>query len=211
MGKTTERARLWMSQRSPFARRARLALRRCDIAFDEEVLDVFAPPPRFLRLNPLGLVPTLELGGGAVLSDSPVILDWIDEHSRQHGGAGLWPTEHRARAAVRQASVLAAGAMGLVVSAFVDRALRKLPDDPWLAEIDLTLTQVLDRLGSNERPWLFHGAAALTQAGWDTATLLEYLDLRRPAYDWRRYHLGLVEVLDAARRDEFFRATTPKL
>lgn len=62
--------------------------------------------PDYLKLNPQGLVPALELADGSVLTQSLAIIEWLDE---VHPHPALLPAEPRARAHVRAfALVLAA-------------------------------------------------------------------------------------------------------
>ena len=50
---------LYISARSPFARRVRLALLENKIRFSEKVFDVFNPLPELITVNPLARVPAL--------------------------------------------------------------------------------------------------------------------------------------------------------
>jgi maleylpyruvate isomerase len=52
----------------------------------------------YLRLNPQGLVPTLELDDGAVLTQSLAIIEWLEE---SHPQPALLPAEPLARARIR--------------------------------------------------------------------------------------------------------------
>jgi len=54
--------------------------------------------PDYLRLNPQGLVPTLEDDGGAVLTQSLAIIEWLEE---THPEPPLLPTDPLRRARVR--------------------------------------------------------------------------------------------------------------
>jgi len=54
--------------------------------------------PHYLRLNPQGLVPTLEDDGGAVLTQSLAIIEWLEE---THPEPPLLPKEPLRRAKVR--------------------------------------------------------------------------------------------------------------
>ena len=54
--------------------------------------------PDYLRLNPQGLVPTLEVDGGAVLTQSLAICEWLDE---THPEPPLLPGDALERARIR--------------------------------------------------------------------------------------------------------------
>ncbi len=57
-----------------------------------------AETPEFLRLNPQGLVPALELDDGSVLTQSLAIMEWLDE---TYPEPPLLPADPLARARVR--------------------------------------------------------------------------------------------------------------
>lgn len=70
---------LFISLRSPFARRVRLALLENQISYKEIVCDVFKPSAELIAVNPLIRVPVLRLQSGAVLIDSNLILQALYE------------------------------------------------------------------------------------------------------------------------------------
>jgi maleylpyruvate isomerase len=59
----------------------------------------------YLKINPQGFVPALELEDGTVITQSLAIIEWLDE---SHPPPTLLPTEPRARARVRGLSQLIA-------------------------------------------------------------------------------------------------------
>lgn len=65
---------LYISARSPFARRVKLALLENKITFEQKILNVFEPQPELTSLNPLSRVPVVKLKDGQVLIDSNLIL-----------------------------------------------------------------------------------------------------------------------------------------
>jgi glutathione S-transferase len=75
--------RLFYSAGSPFARIVRIAL--LETGLDERVAKqeitrarLYSPESEVLALNPIGRVPTLELEDGTILTESKLILDYID-------------------------------------------------------------------------------------------------------------------------------------
>ncbi len=75
--------RLLYSVGSPFARLVRIAL--LETGLDEGVTKLeltrarlYSPESDVLALNPVGRVPTLELDDGTILTESKLILDYID-------------------------------------------------------------------------------------------------------------------------------------
>src|SRR5215471_4717321 len=75
--------RLLYSAGSPFARLVRIAL--LETGLDARVTKhevtrarLYSPESDVLALNPVGRVPTLELDDGTILTESKLILDYID-------------------------------------------------------------------------------------------------------------------------------------
>src|SRR3954462_3781639 len=70
-----ENGTLYITPRSPFARRVRVAFLENEIAFREVVLDLIKNPhPEYLKINPLKKVPALRLSTGELVVDSNQIL-----------------------------------------------------------------------------------------------------------------------------------------
>jgi glutathione S-transferase len=67
---------LWLS---PFARKVRIALREKNLACDLKVEKVWERREDFLALNPAGTVPVLVDETGAVICDSSVICEYLEE------------------------------------------------------------------------------------------------------------------------------------
>lgn len=194
---------LFLSPRSPFARRVRLALRRLGLPVQEQVLNVLDGSPALEAVNPLGLVPALILPDGTPLSDSSAILETLED---LHGG--VWPTSAPLRSQVRQASTLAAGLMQAAVSHFLETRLREAPSSEWAHEHLTTLHRTLWHL-DRMRGDLWSHAGALTQAGWDLACALEYLEFRLP--DCKSHFPGFADrILREARQSRDFVATAPQ-
>jgi glutathione S-transferase len=81
----------------PFVQRARIALLLKAVEHDIEYIDLAAPPDWFLRLSPLKKVPLL-LAGDAVIFESAVIVEYIDEAypPRLHPADLVRRAQHRA-------------------------------------------------------------------------------------------------------------------
>lgn len=69
---------VWMSYRSPFARRVRIHLKLLQIPFQEKIIDLFKLTPQeekeLMNLNPLGRVPVIVLQSQRVLIESHAII-----------------------------------------------------------------------------------------------------------------------------------------
>lgn len=91
--------------RSGTSYRTRIALNLKGIAYEQRGIDLRAGAQRseaFLALNPQGMVPALETGD-AVLTQSPAILEWLEE---THPEPPLLPTGATERAQVRAMAAL---------------------------------------------------------------------------------------------------------
>ncbi len=87
--------RLLYSAGSPFARLVRIALLETglDAGVTKHELTrarLYSPESDVLALNPVGRVPTLELDDGTILTESKLILDYIDA---LHPGPKLLPRD----------------------------------------------------------------------------------------------------------------------
>ncbi len=192
---------LYITRRSPFARRVRLALQRLDIKYLEKETDVFEPAPEFLQRNPLGLIPVMTLSDGTHLPDSNTILEYLDD---AHPGQ-IWPTDSAAeRVLVRQASTWATGVMTASVALFLEKK-RKAADSEWLEEHSSVILETLAALDKSATL----RADRMTQASWDLGVALEYLDLRTPELPWRKDFYRLESILLACRKHSAFIKTSP--
>lgn len=75
---------LYISARSPFARRVRILFEELKIPYSAEMLDVFHPPDWFFEVNPLGRVPCLKLETGEVIIDSAQIQKYLADQNLNH-------------------------------------------------------------------------------------------------------------------------------
>ena len=160
---------LWISPRSPFARRVRVALKRLKIKYDERPINVFDPPTEFRADAPLGLVPVW-VAGNLKIADSNMILEHLEDHTWN-----IWPEDPPFRARVREASVLATGIMTATVTHFLERE-HATPDSSFLQEHETAILRTFERL-SDLPSEHFLGP---TQAGIDAVIAVEYLALRAP-------------------------------
>ena len=136
--------------RSGASYRTRIALNLKGLAYDIVPVNLLAGDQRseaFRRLNPLGLVPALEVDGG-VLTQSPAILEWLEE---AYPDPPLLPADPIGRAQVR--------AMASLINCDIQplnnlRVMRALKKDLAASETQLTAWA---------RRWIVEGFAALEQ------------------------------------------------
>lgn len=92
--------------RSGTSYRTRIALNLKGVAYEQAALDLRTgaqKSERYLTLNPQGLVPALETDDGLVLTQSPAILEWLDETFPE---PPLLPSDAAGRAQVRAMAAL---------------------------------------------------------------------------------------------------------
>ena len=199
---------LFVSLRSPFARRIRLALHRLDISYNEKTVDVFQENPELQAANPLALVPTLVTAHGPVC-DSANILEYLNDTR-----GGVWPVDLRAKIDARQAAVWAEGIMQSLVLYYQEAKMHEVPSPRWLKEhVESMLATLAFLAGAPKDVWFTEKScgAGLTQAAWDLCVTLEYMDLRLPELNWRAKYPGFTTILETARKNSYFCETTPPL
>ena len=166
---------------------------------------MFEDPPELLALNPLGLIPTLKTPAGEGLFDSAAILEYLDDLSGQ-----IWPRSIPERTRVRQASFLASGIMQSAVSFLQETTMHEVPSPKWAHDHFQTIDRAIRfALNVPEAHWM--RGDELTQAGWDLAVALDYVEFRVPELRDRANHPLLLKILDRANQSPDFRETKPRL
>jgi len=82
------------SDRCPFVQRSVVTLEEKNVPYDLTILDPYEPPDWFSEISPLGKVPVLRIGDDAVLFESAVINEYLDETTP----GSLHPTDPLERA-----------------------------------------------------------------------------------------------------------------
>lgn len=204
---------LWMSLRSPFARRVRLALEEMQVPYQESVVDVFKPTPAFLKANPLGRVPALETSSGEVLIDSNLILPFLAD---RHGG-GLIPQEQAARLRCYQWMGLAVGMMEKTVEYFLmwqNSREHGLPiDQTLLTEFRAAREAFCAAVETRAAEFFQIGAPAylaegFSQADCDAGAALAYLTLR-DSPEWQERFPNARRYLEGLQARPSFQKTQP--
>lgn len=140
---------------SPFVRRVGIALRLYGRAFEHRPWSVFGEGEAIRALNPLMRVPVLVLDDGFVLSDSHMMLDYLDNLAE----APLFPPAEPARHRALKVAALGAGLAEKAVSLFYERRLHETTSPVWEARCALQIGSVLQALEADRAarpgPWWF--------------------------------------------------------
>ena len=172
--------------RSSAAYRTRIALNLKGVAYEQHDIDLRTGAQRseaFLKLNPQGLVPALEVDG-VVITQSTAILEWLDETFPE---PSLMPADAIGRAQVR-------GMIGLIAS-----DIHPLNNLRVLSELRATFGADQTRIDAWAGRWMVPGFEALTALtakqgkGWlhgDTPTLADCY-LIPQLYSARRFNVDL--------------------
>lgn len=143
---------------SPFVRRVAVAMDVLGMPFEHRDWSVGRDFDRIREYSPLGRVPVLVLDDGEVLTDSAVILDWLDG---QAGEATLLPAHGPQRREALRLAGFAAGAVEKALQQVVERVFRpeEKRHEPWVARCHTQMEgalQVLDEacIEAAGRQWL---------------------------------------------------------
>ena len=153
--------------RSGTSYRTRIALNLKGLAYRQQGVDLRQGAQRsdhYLRLNPQGLVPALEIEG-AVLTQSPAILEWLEE---AHPAPPLLPPDPVDRARVRAMAALIGCDIHPLNNLRVGKALREgfgadqAAIDAWAARWILPGFEALEALvAGHAAGWCFGDAPTL--------------------------------------------------
>lgn len=140
---------------SPFVRRVAIALRLYGLPFEHRTWSVFGQAEDIRALNPLMRVPTFILDDGFVLTDSHMILDYLDSLVETPMFPRVEPARHRAL----NVATLATGLAEKAVSLFYERVMHRETSATWEARCAGQIGSVLVALEADRAarpgPWWF--------------------------------------------------------
>jgi len=139
---------------SPFVRRVAVTMLLYGLPFEHRPYRTDQDQAQIREFNPLGRIPALVLDDGEVLTDSGMILDYLD---RLVGPEKALMPEGGTRRSVNQIVALAVGTLDKYVAAYYERTKR--PESfvyrPWLEHLEGQVTaglKALDRYPLS--PWM---------------------------------------------------------
>lgn len=194
---------------SPYARIVRIALLELGLDSQVEKQEVTLRDPKsaLLPYNPVGRVPTLQLDDGTVLTESLLILSYLDT---QHGGLPLLPRD--GSDGWMTLSRLGT-AMGLIDGIAVwNRELRRPENERspgMLALEDTRATRTLDVLEKSVAAGAYTGR--LDAARIALGSTLGWTERRHRTFKWREEHPLLSAWYDDIAATPSFTATLPPI
>jgi glutathione S-transferase len=198
--------KLHWSPRSPFVRKVMIVVHERGLIDRIECVRTVAatakPHAELMKDNPLSKIPTLVLGDGAVLFDSPVICEYLDGLD---GAPKLYPRTSKPRLTALRRQALGDGFLDMMVL-LRDERMRASPSDTRIASTAIRKAAILDSL---ERE-----AESLTRTPFSIGHIaigcaLSYLDFRFGDEDWRKGHLHIANWHAAFAARPSVQATQP--
>jgi glutathione S-transferase len=159
---------LFLSQRSPFARKVRIALIEKGLAVELVVEDLMARSPRFVAVSPLGKVPVLQDEDGTLVFDSTVILEYLED---RYPEPALYGRGVRQRLLHRQLEELGDTIAEQAIALFFSKDIPRVVDKA-RQQLDRAFRELALRIARDEVPEDFGAAHA------SVSSALGYLELR---------------------------------
>lgn len=183
--------RLFLTHRSPYARKVWLTLLHKRLPVELVVVDLAARSAEFTTLSPLGKVPVLVDDDGTVVCDSTVICEYLED---RYPGVPLRPEGWEGRLALRELEELADSLADQAIAIFFGR---QKGDSAAVEKAERVAGRILDALETSVPPegrpflgsWSYADAGVLSAVG--------YLEFRL-GRGWREGHPALAAWVDAA-------------
>jgi len=179
--------KLHWSPRSPYVRKVMVVAHELGLADRIDCVRTQAattkPSAELMLDNPLSKIPTLVLGDGTAIYDSPVICEYLD---RLDGASRLFPSRSDERIKALRRQALADGMMDFLI--LWRGELSRPPEQRSPAHLATYPLKLKAALATLERE-----TADLEQSAWSIGHIaigcaLSYLDFRFAEQNWRQGH-----------------------
>lgn len=192
---------------SSYTRRVAIAMALYGMPFEHRAWSVGKDFDRIREYSPLGRAPTLVLDDGEVLTESAMMLDYLDDVVGPQ--RALMPASGLARRDAQRLIALATGAIDKAVLIVLERIFRpaEMHSEPWLSRCRVQVAGALDALENAcaaraGHDWLI--GDAMTHAdiavACFTTHLREALPLELAPWPVLQAHVGRCEALPVFRR-----------
>jgi glutathione S-transferase len=191
---------------SPFVRRVGIALTLYGLAFEHRPWSTFGDAEKIRPYNPLTRVPTLVLDDGTALTDSHVILDYLD--SLVPADRAMFPRAEPARHQALRIAALATGLADKAVSLFYEKRLHQDVSAAWVDRCRAQIAATLAVLEAERaaRPSAYWFGEKIGHADIAVAVALHFLAEAHPdlvsmsSYPALAVHAARLEALPAFQR-----------
>lgn len=192
--------RLFLTHRSPYARKVQLTLAHKGLSYQEIVVDLANRSPEFVAVSPLGKVPVL-VDGDITVYDSTVIVEYLEDRYPEPAlRGGTWAE----RLGIRQLEELGDSLSDQAIAIFFGRQ-----NGTPTAKAEATVGRILGAL--EERAKNPHDPMHGTNYGaFSVLSALGYLELRL-GNGWRDQHPTLAEWATQQDNHPHAIATRPRL
>lgn len=192
---------------SPYARKVRIALAEKGIPFRLETEVPWHGTTATPRHNPLEKLPVLILDDGSSVYESSYILQWLEA---KHPTPPLLPDDVDGRLLARKFEVLCDGVCDAFVLMFFEKMREPGRQSPeWIArqrrKVDGGVREIARLVG--ERTYAVGDGFTLGDVA--ACTVVSYLSVRWPDYDWRSEYPSLAAYADRMEERPSFRDTRP--
>ena len=199
---------LYMSTRSPYARKILLALKVKGLAFKAVGVDFANLPPEFVAVTPLRKIPVLVDEDGTHIFDSTCIAQWLEERYPQ---PPLYPADLHERNTCRQMEELADAVADQAVALFQQTQRPDGGDRLSVEKMKATLERLMIYLEQMAPPLGFFAG----EEHWDLRDMalvssLGYLTFRH-GDSWRERYPRLAAYETRANEFPMFRETLPRV
>lgn len=160
--------RLFLTRRSPYARKVWLACLRKHLPVTLELVDLAVRSPEFVALSPLGKVPVLVDEDGTVVCDSTVICEYLED---RYEAVPLRPQGWEARLALRELEELGDSLADQAIAVWFGR---QKGDSAAVDKATRISARILDTIEASAPPpggsflpaWSYADAAILSALGY---------------------------------------------
>jgi len=192
---------------SPYARKARVALREKKIVF-EEIIDIPWNTNTLTKgINPLGKIPILLNGNHEPLFDSKVIIQYLDHYKPQ---PLLYPKNPKDNISARLVETVADGVCDAIVLIFLENSRKEtLKSKDWIKRQEKKIFEGVKYLSNYLEGENYFVGNHFNIADICGFSCLEYMDLRFPKFKWRNDYQNLEKYWIFHRDRQSFQETKP--
>ena len=192
---------------SPFARKARVALREKNIDF-EEIIDVPWNKNTLTKdINPLGKIPILLHNNSEPLFDSRVIVQYLDKFKPQ---PLMYPDNHEDNISAKLVEAVADGVCDAIVLVFLENARKKnLRSKKWIERQETKIFKGVSYLSNFLEKNKYFVGNKFNISDVSSFSCLDYLDLRFSKFQWRNQYPNLKKYWDVHKDRKSFKETKP--